>query len=588
MRPAARSLLFTACLSGLILYHPVPADDAPRVKPSAKVEPFRLKDAAGKEWSSDALKGHKALVVVFLGTECPINNAYAPRLAELHRDYAGKGVQMVAINANGHDTPRRIAEHAKKHAIPFPVLRDEGGRAADLFGAVRTPEAFVLDAAGVLRYRGRIDDQFGIGYKRPAPTRRDLAAALDELLADKTVSQPVTPVSGCLIARPPEPAKAATVTYAKHVSRILQTNCQECHRPGQIGPMPLLTYDDARSWSAMIREVVAQRRMPPWLADAAHGAFENDRRLSDADRQALLTWIDEGCPEGDRAELPPPRPFHEGWRIGKPDAVFSIPVDFTVQADAGARGLRYQYFVVPTNFEEDRWVQAAEARPGNASVVHHIIVYVAPPGRLRQNREDGIGDGFLVGYAPGDMPAAFAPGTAKKIPKGSRLVFQMHYTPSGAEQTDRSSVGMVFAKEPPKYEVRTRAIAQRFLAIPPGEASYKAESRTTFPRDTLLVNLLPHMHLRGKSFEYRVVFPDGKQQVLLSVPRWDFNWQSNYRLTKPLLLPAGTRIECTAYFDNSAKNLNNPDPEKWVRWGEQTWEEMMIGFVDYIYLPEKE
>jgi peroxiredoxin len=543
---------------------------------------FRLKDTAGKTWSLDDAKDKKAVVVIFLGTQCPINNAYAPRLAELHAAYAPRGVQLVAVNSNEHDTPAMIAAHATEHKIPFPVLRDEGHVVADRFGARRVPEAFVLDGKRVVRYQGRIDDQFGIGFQRPKATRRDLAEALDEVLAGKAVTLAKTQVAGCLITRAPRPKAGAGVTYTKDVAPILQRNCQECHRPGQIGPMPLLTYDDASSWAAMIREVVSEGRMPPWHADPKHGKFRNDRRLATAERRALLAWIDAGCPKGDDRDLPAAKAFAESWTIGRPDAVFQMPSEFTVPAKAPPRGVSYKYFTVKTNFKEDVWVRAAEAKPGNRAVVHHIIVYVLPPGGKRPRDADGIGSGLLVAYAPGELGNAFPPGYAKKIPKGGILLFQMHYTPNGTEQQDRSSVGLVFTKEPPEHEVKTRAIAQQALLIPPGAENHKVTVARTFPKAATILALFPHMHLRGKSFEFQAVYPDGKREVLLSVPRYDFGWQSNYFLETPLHVPAGTRIECTAHFDNSKDNPNNPDPARWVHWGEQTWEEMMIGFLDYV------
>jgi hypothetical protein len=361
----------------------------------------------------------------------------------------------------------------------------------------------------------------------------------------------------------------------------LQQRCQECHRPGQIGPMPLLSYDDAAAWAQMIKEVVADKRMPPWHADAKYGKFFNDRSLSAADRETLLAWIDQGCAKGDDKDLPPPRKFEEGWRIGRPDAVITMTKEHTVPAQAPKNGIPYKYVVVPTNFDEDKWIQAAEAKPGNASVVHHIIVYVTVGGKRLRDSGDGIGSGMLVAYAPGDFGSVYAPGSAKKIPKGASLVFQMHYTPNGVEQSDRSSVGFIFAKEPPKHEVKTKAIAQQLLFILPDADNQRFRSTATFRDDTLIWNLTPHMHLRGKSFEYQAIYPDGKRETILSVPRYDFAWQASYRFEKPLLLPAGSRIECTAAFDNSANNPNNPDPSKLVRWGEQTWEEMMIGFADY-------
>jgi peroxiredoxin len=561
------------------------AENDPALKIGQQIGDFTLKDTEGKEWSLRGLKEPRAIVVLFLGAECPINNAYMPRLGELHKEFAAKGVQFLAINSNTQDTPDRVAAHARKHAIPFPVLKDPNAVVADLFGARRTPEAFVLDAQRKLRYQGRIDDQYGIGYSRPAPTRRDLALALEQVLAGKPVARATTEVPGCLIARPVKAKGEPSVTFAR-VSLILQDRCQECHRPGQIGPMALLTYEDASAWSETIREVIDQKRMPPWHADPKHGKFANDRSLPQEERELMLAWIDQGCPKGNEKNLPP-REFPEGWRVGKPDAVFTMPVEAKVPAQAGRDGIPYQYYAVKTEFEEDRWIQAAEARPGNRSVVHHIIVYILKPGERRTRTPDGIGEGFLVGHAPGDLPAVFAPGTAKRLPKGASLVFQMHYTPNGRAQTDRSSVGLIFARQPPKYEVRTRSIAQRRFVIPPGDDNCKVESRSTFTEDAILYTLLPHMHLRGKSFEYRAVYPDGKEEILLLVPRYDFNWQSNYRLAKPMALPAGTRIECTAYYDNSEKNPNNPDPTKAVRWGDQTWEEMMIGFVDYVYTGKK-
>jgi peroxiredoxin/mono/diheme cytochrome c family protein len=577
-----RLLLSVAIL--VLQVGPTLAEPAPTAKTGQKIENFTLRGPDGKDWSLADLKERKAIVVVFLGTECPINNAYLSRLVELHKTYEPRGVEFVGVNANRQDKAERVAEHAREHNLPFPVLKDKGSVVADQFGAERTPEAFVLDAERVVRYRGRIDDQYGLGFKRTAPTRNDLAEALDEVLAGKSVSQPVTPVAGCLISRAHKVKGNSTVTYAKEVSRIVQQHCQECHRPGEIGPMALLNYDDASAWAGSIREAVQDNRMPPWHADPKYGKFENDRRLSPTEREALLAWIDQGCPKGDDKDLPPPRQFITGWGIEKPDAVFTMPKEFTVPASQPG-GVPYQGFVVSDEFKEDTWVQAAEARPGNRAVVHHIIVYVIDTTKRRQLGEDGIGNGFLVAYAPGESPLVLPPGMAKKIPKGHKLVFQMHYTPNGTEQTDRSSVGLIYAKQPPTQEVRTRSIAQRSFAIPPGDSNYKVESKSTFQADTQLLSFFPHMHFRGKDFEYRAIYPDGKTETFLSVPRYEFGWQTTYRLGEPLKLPKGTRIECTAHFDNSANNLNNPDPKETVRWGDQTWEEMMIGFVDYVYTP---
>jgi peroxiredoxin/mono/diheme cytochrome c family protein len=543
---------------------------------------FSLPDTAGKPWTLPDAKAAPVVVVVFTGTACPVNNAYLPTLTKLHAEYAGKGVAFVAINSVPVDDAKAVAEHAKKAGLPFPVLKDPKQIVAGRFGAESTPEVFVLDASRTIRYRGRIDDQFGIGFKRPAPTRRDLAVALDELLAGKPVSVAMTEVEGCTLGRIALRVEKPTLTYTKDVARIVEAKCQACHRPNQIGPMPLMTADEAGAWGPMIKRVVESGRMPPWHADPKFGHFGNDRRLADADKQTLLKWIEEGCAPGDPKDAPPAKTYPDGWRIGTPDLVVTMPEAFHVPATVGPAGVPYKYFQVPTNFDQDMWVQAVEAKPGAREVVHHIVVYAAKPGELRQRGEDRVGQNLLVAHAPGDLPSVYEPGYAKKVPKGAILLFQMHYTPDGTPRDDRSSVGLIFSKEPPKYEVKSRAVMNPRFIIPAGADDYEVKAQSTFQQDVLLVNLLPHMHLRGKAFSFEAVYPDGKRETLLSVPRYDFNWQSNYRLAEPLKLPAGTRLECTAKYDNSIGNKNNPDATKAVRWGDQTWEEMMVGFVDYV------
>jgi peroxiredoxin len=561
-------------------------------EPARKVAPFSLKDPRDQATVSLAdLKDRKAVVVVFVGTECTVSNAFLPVLAAMHEAYKAKGVAFLAVNANQQDLPESVAAHARKNKVPFPVLKAPGNAVADSFGATRTPEAFVLAPDGTVLYQGRIDDQFGVGFSRPdKPTRRDLAEALDEILAGKAVSVPRTQASGCLIARAAEPKADGPVTYAKHVSRIVQARCQECHRPGAIGPMALLTYDDARAWSGTIQEVVSEGRMPPWHADPKHGKWANDRSLSAEDRKTLLAWIDGGCPKGDDRDLPPPRRFPDGeWTIGKPDMVFTMPKAYDVPAKVPEGGVPYQYFTVPTNFTEDKWIVAAEARAGAPEVVHHIVVFIVPKGEAF--RPDGPGS-LLSGTAPGDMPFVAGPGLAKKVPAGARLIFQMHYTPNGKAQQDRSSVGVIFAKGPPPHRVLTKPVHDpNFVLgrdkIPAGAANHKLECSFTFREDAHIVGFMPHMHLRGKDFLFEAEYPDGKKQVLLSVPRYDFNWQSVYRPVEPIAVPKGTRLRCVAHFDNSDRNPNNPDPKKDVYWGDQTWEEMMVGWIDWYWDNDK-
>jgi hypothetical protein len=386
----------------------------------------------------------------------------------------------------------------------------------------------------------------------------------------------------------PKAAKKEAITYSRQIARILQDNCQTCHHAGTAAPFSLLTYEDAVNWSETIREAVSEKRMPPWHADPRYGKFSNDRRLREDVRDTLLAWLDSGIERGDPKDLPPPRTYEDGWVIGKPDVIFELPAEQTVPATGV---VPYQYFITPTNFKEDVWVQAAEARPGNRSVVHHIIVSYRDPKIKDRPGGRGAGDGMIVGTAPGDMPLILPPGVARRIPAGADLVWQMHYTPNGKPGKDRSQLGLIFykGKEPPKWNAQTIGIMNTNFNIPAGAPNQLVESDWVLPRDTLLLSFMPHMHLRGKDFEYRAEYPDGHSEILLSVPRYDFNWQTAYRVALDVRLPKGTRIHCTAHFDNSANNPANPDPKKDVTWGDQTWEEMMIGWVDFVWeQPEHE
>jgi hypothetical protein len=365
------------------------------------------------------------------------------------------------------------------------------------------------------------------------------------------------------------------VTFTRDVAPIFYARCAECHRPGEIGPFSLLSYKDARPWAKSIREKVVEKVMPPWHADPNHGQFRNDRRLTQAEIDTITAWVDQGAKEGNPKDLPPAPHFVAGWNIGKPDQTFSIPE----QRIPASGVVKYQYLSVPTNFTEDRWISAAEIRSTGRSAVHHVIVFLKEPNKPG----GGEGQRLLVGTAPGEQPAIFPPGYARKIPAGSELIFQMHYTPNGQETTDITTVGLIFAKKPVEHEVHTRPVLQMKFAIPPGDPNYRVESNYTFTRDAHLTSLMPHMHLRGKDFLYRAVLPDGTSKTLLSVPKYDFNWQTYYVLSEPVALPKGTRIECVAHYDNSSGNKFNPDPTKEVRWGDQTWEEMMIGWISFYY-----
>jgi peroxiredoxin len=549
----------------------------------AAVKDFTLPDIHRRPRSLADFKDRKAFVVVFAGTECPVANLYIPTLIALDRKYGGQGVQFLLVNSNRHDPFAVVSAHAQERDLPFPVLKDFDQRVADSLGARRTPEAVLLDAGRAIRYRGRIDDQYGIGYRREQPARRDLEAAIAAVLAGEPVVVAETEASGCLITRAP-PRARGKVTYAEHVAPIIQRSCQGCHRPGEIAPFPLLDYRDARGRAQWIREVVLEERMPPWHADPRFGRFENDRRLSAEDRDTLLAWVEDGSPEGDREKAPPAKEWIDGWQIGTPDRVFAMPEEFQVPA-AGVLG--YQHFTVDPGLERDVWVQAAECRPGNRAVVHHILVYLMAPGQKNPYAPDGTVS-TLAGWAPGDMPARHPHGFARRVPAGSRLLFEVHYTPNGTAQADRSSVGIVLAKGPPGHAVEMNVLANMLFEIPPGARRHQGETTFTFRQDALVLSFVPHMHYRGISARYEATYPDGKTETLLSVPDFDFDWQSVYRFAEPKKVPGGTKLKWIGWWDNSADNPRNPDATKEVSWGLQTWEEMQNGWMEFVWLePEK-
>jgi Copper type II ascorbate-dependent monooxygenase, C-terminal domain len=427
-----------------------------------------------------------------------------------------------------------------------------------------------------------------------------------------------------------------SITFTRDVASILYKNCAECHRPNDIAPFSVLTYKDVRPWARSIREKVITREMPPWYADPRYGHFKNDARLSKKDIDTIVAWADQGAKEGDPKDLPALPSYIDGWRIGKPDQVFSMTEEYTIKPDDPDN---YVYFVVPTEFKEDKWIQAAEIRPSNKKVVHHVIAHILTPQAIAGSRRSGaqadrqaeneqaifykegglarvkldapvIDDGanapnggaafkrrageegsdlfsiLLTSYAPGKGPDVFAPGMAKRIPAGSKIVLQMHYSSfRGAldkPERDRTSVGLIFAKEPPPNRVVSLTIPNHFFKIPAGADDHVVTAAYTFDQDVQLVDYMPHMHLRGKQMKYEVIYPGGKRETLLWVPKFNFNWQTLYRLKDPIMIPKGTRMIITAHFDNSSKNKYNPDPGKPVRWGDPTYDEMMIGWMDYV------
>ncbi len=550
--------------------------------PLGHVASFTLTTIAGDAVSLDQSDA-ELTVLCFLGTECPLAKLYGPRLQTMS-DSFGDRVRFIGVNSNVQDSVEELKAYAAEFELTFAMVKDEDRSVALSAGAKRTPEVVVVDRVGAVRYRGRIDNQYEPGIARADATEHDLRNAIDQLLAGKPVTHPVTKAVGCLISLPREslaknasPAVAPespSVTYCNEVVRVLQKHCVECHRTGEIGPFTLDDYDEVAGWADMMVEVVDNGRMPPWHATDNHAKLANARIMPTADKQVLRDWAAAGTPYGNADDLPTTPTFVSGWQLPRePDLVLEMRKEpFHVPADGV---VDYQYYVAKMDFPTDRWVKAAEVIPGNRGVVHHAIAFIRPP-----DGSDFRKQGLLSAYVPGQRQSPLPDGYAQRIPAGSRIVFQMHYTPTGKPETDITKVGMVFVDEADvTHEVSSIGSFEQDFEIPPHAANYDVNSKFNwFPRNGEILSVMPHMHLRGKSFRMDLVRKPGSE-TLLEVPAYDFNWQHNYELENSIPLADVEQIRFTATFDNSADNPANPDPTEHVTWGDQTWQEMAVVFM---------
>ena len=546
------------------------------LRQSKNIDSISLEKTNGESQSVGTISHKPYLAIIFLGTECPLAKIYLPQIGTIAEGYQDLA-DVIGVNSNSQDTLKEVNTFVESNKISFPMYRDPGGQLATALGARRTPEALIINRQGDVLYRGCIDDQYGVGYARDAAGKEYLKEALEQLRQGHPIKIPRTEAVGCFIGRnSSSPNRTGNVTYQNRIASIMEKHCVECHQEGEIGPFALTHYDDVSAWSETIGEVIEQGRMPPWHANPAHGSFSNARQMGSDERDLIARWIDDGCPQGTETFVSAERSSVSGWQLDTPpeliltmrETPFQVPADGTVE---------YQYFVVDPKFTEDRWVTAAEVVPGNRSVVHHAIVFISAPGQ--QNADNY---GWLAAYVPGQRITTLKSGQARRIPAGSRFIFQMHYTPNGSIQEDQTKVGLVFTS-PDKVdeEVMTLISANRHFKIPPGASSYRVDSTLTeFPENAKLTALTPHMHLRGKSFRITEHSQTDHKTILLDVPQYDFNWQHVYRLAEPLALNEIKQIECIAHFDNSSGNVVNPDATSTVRWGDQSWEEMMIAFFE--------
>jgi peroxiredoxin len=603
------------------------ADSPP--KPLARLT-FRSADGKSTPWKD--LTGTKVTVAVFMSFDCPVSTSYATPLAEMATEFAGKGVKFIGLCPCDDDLAT-VAKQTKDYKVPFPVFKDERLAAADAFNATITPQVFVLDDHGVIRYRGLIDNTWTARLKRNAKVSEFyLKDAIEAVLAGKPVAVAKTDAVGCTVTRTTATAPTTEVSYYKDVEPILQKNCQSCHRPGEVGPFSLMTYKQAVTWAGDIKEYTHSRKMPPWKVQDGK-PFVGDRRLSDKELEIIAKWADGGTPAGDPKDAPTARSFVEGWQLGKPDLVLSPSEEFVL----GPTGKdHFRVYVMPTGLKEDQFVTAVEIRPGNPRVVHHTLNFFDTTGSARKLQAEadakrkanppapdavdvgpgyasGMGVGFkldksimttnkppmgaLGGWAPGIMPRFMPEGTGYYLPAGSDVIIQMHYHRNGKLEKDRTQIGLYFSKKPidhrmlglvvpGRFKTEPKAGGGRFGAmgyIPAGDSHFVAKGAITALEDCTMYTVMPHMHLLGKSVKITMTVPGGKPEVLIDIPDWDYNWQEQYQLKAPIKVKSGTRFEIEAVYDNSATNPNNPSsPPIDVRFGEQTTNEMLFGFLGAI------
>ena len=583
-----------------------------------------IEDISGRLQS---LTSDKPLVLAWTSTGCPMSKLYRPRLNKLAHDYKAKGVRVLLISSSSQDTSSELRELAK--SIGIPVIHDADGRLARSFGISRTTEAVVLDKEGKERYRGAVDDQYGFreaspgnvgAFRRQEPQQHYLRDALEAILVGKEVKVKTAKAYGCALYLP-DPGKVPAsmkLTFHQHIEPLLQQNCLECHRKDGGGPFALETYKQVKGWAKMIAEVVEEKRMPPWNADPKVGSFRNARGLSTAEVQRIIDWVNAGAPQGNPAKAPPRLTWDTDLGLGKPDHVIKLP-PFNVPAEGR---IPYRYIRVKPDFNENKWVRAAEFVSNTPELVHHTLTFLDRPrwGRreanepwmprfnpisvlqgaprneygywMRRNQkyfrdfmvgQGGGMNGYFLSGIVGDRPLVLPAGQAKFLPADASIMFQLHYQPNGQAKKSTSQLRLWFVDDRAHEVVDTRAVATVVFKIPPREAAYEVKASYRFQRDALLLALQPHMHFRGKSFRYVAELPNGRRETLLHVPRFDFDWQHRYELAEPKWLPRGTLLHAIGIYDNSNANPDNPDPNQTVWFGLQSEEEMFIGFFEAIW-----
>jgi thiol-disulfide isomerase/thioredoxin len=542
-----------------------------------KVGKLAFKDIRFLNRSLADFSGKKVFVIVCTNTTCPVVQQYMPKLKRLDEKFRGQGVQFLSLNVNPGDSIREMAAHAVGFDLAFPTVKDTTGDTVTALGVSRTPEAVVLTPDFVLKYRGRIDDQYRVSGEAASAQNNDLENAITAVLAGKPVAVAETTVDGCLITHAAPPAKNSSLTFHKDIAPILRKHCVQCHQPGTEAPFSLLTYQDAKKQGATLAEVVSDQAMPPWYAASAHDDFTNHREMSDTERETLISWVHSGMPAGEKVADATPIPLRkvvgEGWLIGKPDLVIKTKLH-SVPAEGF---VNYRYEPLSYVFPQDTWIDRVQILPDNPKVVHHCNLILVPA--FGDKAKNAI---FVTGKVPGGIPMVLEDGIAVRVPKMYIALLQIHFTTDGHPEKCRISVGFRYAREKVQKELHLERISNHNFAIAPGDPHYKVTESWTTKKDIIGTGLFTHMHVRGTDMTYLAHYPDGKTETLLLVPNYSFDWQIGYAWALGTRkFPAGTKFEVVAHYDNSSFNPFNPDPKKTVREGDQTTEEMMYGFLFY-------
>ncbi len=535
---------------------------------------LRFKDIRGLSRTLADLGKKRAYVFVFTTTQCPLVRRSMPKLIDIDKRFGSRGVQVVAVNVGAGETIRDMASQAIEFEAAFPFVKDTDLSCAKSLGATRTPDVVVLNSDRKLVYRGRIDDQFRLGGSRPEPTRRDLEEAINDVLEGRAVSVNETAVDGCLIeSNESRASEAAVPTFHQDIAPILNRRCVACHREGAAGPFSLTSFVDAVAHAEMLAEVIVDQRMPPWFASSRHGAFQNDPSLTRDERDTLLRWVTSGKREGDpKSAAPSPEFATSKWRIGEPDLVIKMVGEHTLPV---AGFVEYKRLVLPYVFLNETWLEAIEIRPDNLAVVHHCnMAYVTTKGAGHHT--------FITGHVPGGQPmdlGRFDNGVAYRVPAFSGLGLEIHYTTTGKEERCNISVGLRYPRKTVHKQLRHFLLDPRRFQIEPGNGAFPVRSSLTLDQDISLLGLFAHMHLRGKDATFYAEVPGKPRQTLLQIPNYNFEWQLGYEIEPGRQrLPKGTRIESVAHYDNSAFNPYNPDPNRAVPYGLQTYDEMFNGY----------